>query len=57
MMVADYMHKHLDFAYSFTIAAELPKLVKNLDESGQHCIVVTVGDSRTQSSVRFYINC
>ena len=45
------MHKHLDFAYSFTITAEPHKLVKNLNESRQYFIVVTVDDSRAQSSV------
>lgn len=37
----DYMSSHLDFTYNHTSFAELPKLVANLHEHGQHYVVIT----------------
>ena len=45
------------FAYNSTIASKLPKLFKNLNESGKYCIVVAVVDSRAQPSVKFLHPC
>ena len=38
----DYMHNHLDFTYNHTTYSQLPQLVQNLHDHGQHYVVITV---------------
>ena len=51
----DYMHDHLDFTYDEEKFGNLPSLVSNLHDHGQHYVVITVRPLHCCSiSVIFY---